>query len=335
MRHVEADDLVERPLLEERPQRGFPLRSRGRAPARAPLCLSAAITAPMRCSFKLRRSSTTASSLGVSLRDRRRAAGLLVGHAAARAPGAPGSAGASGSGGRSARAPDDGEPALSAAEELLDLVVAHPVVLVVVQDRDEHVEVREQLGRAACVPARRDGEVAARAPLGVLLVERVLCARAPRSRAARRAAAGAPRRRGRAGRRAAPRAEARAPPAPAAPCCARRASVRTAPRSRRSGTTSDVGPIVDVLLESPVPRPRPFRPRTSPTGSTSSSSAAVQRSARPPDRRRAPSRRRARTRARERVLVQEVAQVRGRGTRVGDRQQHRLPLLGMIRGLKE
>ena len=41
-----------------------------------------------------------------------------------------------------------GEPALAAAQQLLHLVVADPVVLLRVEHRHEHVEVREQLARA-------------------------------------------------------------------------------------------------------------------------------------------------------------------------------------------
>ena len=41
------------------------------------------------------------------------------------------------------------EPALAVAQQLLDLVVADPVVLVVVEHRDEHVEVGEQVAQAA------------------------------------------------------------------------------------------------------------------------------------------------------------------------------------------
>jgi hypothetical protein len=57
------------------------------------------------------------------------------------------------------------EPPLAVAQQLLDLVVADPVVLLVVQHRHQHVQVREQLGE----PLRsreRDREVAAVAPLG-------------------------------------------------------------------------------------------------------------------------------------------------------------------------
>src|SRR2546422_5618882 len=37
------------------------------------------------------------------------------------------------------------KPALAAAQELLDLRGAHPVVLLVVEDRDQDVQVREQV----------------------------------------------------------------------------------------------------------------------------------------------------------------------------------------------
>ena len=41
-----------------------------------------------------------------------------------------------------------GQPALAVAQQLLHLVVADPVVLVVVQHRDQHIEVREQVAQA-------------------------------------------------------------------------------------------------------------------------------------------------------------------------------------------
>src|SRR5262249_57185485 len=53
------------------------------------------------------------------------------------------------------------EPALAVSQELLDLGVADPVVLLPVEDGDEDVELRQQLGQPAR-PRERDREVRAR-----------------------------------------------------------------------------------------------------------------------------------------------------------------------------
>jgi len=65
-----------------------------------------------------------------------------------------------------------GEPALAVAHQLRDLVVADPVVLVVVQHRDEHVEVREQVAQARR-GAQRERIVGALAPVRKKRVERM------------------------------------------------------------------------------------------------------------------------------------------------------------------
>src|SRR5262245_15642754 len=66
-----------------------------------------------------------------------------------------------------------GEPALAAAEQLLDLVVSDPVVLLGVEHRHEHVQMREEVAKPEHA-LEVDREVAAVAPLGERLVERVV-----------------------------------------------------------------------------------------------------------------------------------------------------------------
>ena len=131
-----------------------------------------------------------------------------------------------------------GQPALAVAQQLLDLVVADPVVLVVVEHRDQHVEVRQQLAQRQRRARASTREVRALAPVGNAVVERVARRRRPRSRAARTAGAGAPRRRG-TGSDGEPGVERdrRRRPAPAGPCIGRPAPCRTPARSPRSGTT--------------------------------------------------------------------------------------------------
>ena len=63
-----------------------------------------------------------------------------------------------------------GQPPFTVAEQLLHLVVTHPVVLVVVQYGDEDVEVREQVAQAhLALQAHR--EAGAVAPFGELFVQ--------------------------------------------------------------------------------------------------------------------------------------------------------------------
>lgn len=66
-----------------------------------------------------------------------------------------------------------GQPALPAAHEFLHLVVADPVVLVVVEDRNQHVQVRQELAEP---PPGAQGhcEIPAGTPVGIQLVKRVL-----------------------------------------------------------------------------------------------------------------------------------------------------------------
>jgi hypothetical protein len=63
------------------------------------------------------------------------------------------------------------QPALAAAQQLVDLVAVDPVVLVVVEHRQEHVEMREQIGQPR-VAREGESDVAARAPRREPLVER-------------------------------------------------------------------------------------------------------------------------------------------------------------------
>src|SRR5262249_10625748 len=62
------------------------------------------------------------------------------------------------------------QPALAMTQQLLDLIVSNPVVLLVVQYRDQYVQVRQQLAQS---PRRsqRDSEQPARPESGHALVE--------------------------------------------------------------------------------------------------------------------------------------------------------------------
>jgi hypothetical protein len=64
-----------------------------------------------------------------------------------------------------------GEPAFPTADELLDLVLGHPVVLVVVEHRQEDVEMLEQLLEPLRA-GQRHREVPARSPVRTRLVQR-------------------------------------------------------------------------------------------------------------------------------------------------------------------
>src|SRR5690606_37054074 len=63
-----------------------------------------------------------------------------------------------------------GEPAFALGKELLELVVADVVVLGVVEDRNEHIEVRKKPSERRR-RAQRDGEVGARPPIRKAFVE--------------------------------------------------------------------------------------------------------------------------------------------------------------------
>src|SRR6266487_2959748 len=87
----------------------------------APLCCNTAMTAPKRCSCKLRRYAM---------------------------------------------------PAFSAFQQLFDLVIADPVMLIVIQHGDQHIEMRQKFAQTAgCF--QHDGEVGTHSPLRMRLVEHV------------------------------------------------------------------------------------------------------------------------------------------------------------------
>jgi hypothetical protein len=60
----------------------------------------------------------------------------------------------------------------AAQEQLLDLRVADPVVLLTIQHRQQHIQMAQQIAEAD-LAAEADREVGALAPLGELLVESV------------------------------------------------------------------------------------------------------------------------------------------------------------------
>ena len=64
------------------------------------------------------------------------------------------------------------EPALAVTKQLFDLVVSHPVVLLIVENRNEHVKMRQQVAQPPR-RAERDGEQPARAEGRHALVELV------------------------------------------------------------------------------------------------------------------------------------------------------------------
>src|SRR5438093_6895576 len=64
------------------------------------------------------------------------------------------------------------EPSLAMTDELLDFVVAHPVVLLVVEHGDEHVQMRQQLGEPL-FGGEREGVIPTGAPLGHRRIERM------------------------------------------------------------------------------------------------------------------------------------------------------------------
>src|SRR6266545_2719427 len=65
------------------------------------------------------------------------------------------------------------EPALAASEQLRDFVVSNPVVLLGVEHRNKHVQVGEKVLQPK-LTLEVDGEVPAVAPLGELLVQRMV-----------------------------------------------------------------------------------------------------------------------------------------------------------------
>ena len=200
------------------------------------------------------------------------------------------------------------EPALTVAKQLLDLVVADPVVLLIIEDRDEHVQVRQQVAQSAR-RSQRDGEQPARAERRHALVECVtrrfdLVAERLEQRAEERLAAAA-------GDGREPSFERHRIAASSGFRSHRPASAELNQRESTTERSDDATYGRSLTYWSSAP-PLPPRPRTMPTGSTSSSTAAVQPRRWLRDRR--PSRGRTGTRAcgRARVLVQQESEIGGR-----------------------
>ena len=209
------------------------------APARRSRC-STATTAPSRCSFRLSGASTAsssavarglASSSGSAPRRREQLRQRLARQARPVLEVAAGD---------QLALRMRGEPALAVAQQLLDLVVADPVVLVVVEHRDEHVEVREQVARARTVAVERHGEVRGSRPTpgtrsssGWRSARDRVAERLEQPPQQRLAAAARQRRRARASSGSGVAGQL----GPVA-CSARPAPCRTPARSRRSGTTT-------------------------------------------------------------------------------------------------
>ncbi len=214
------------------------------------------------------------------------------------------------------------QPSLAPANQLVDFVVANPVVLVVVQNGNKHVEMREQI--AEPLGARdRYGEIAARAPVAVLLIEGVLLGahlvaeRLEEPPQECLAAAAGKNREASLERKLAAR---------------QLGPLLAAPRERRPEHLRDrdaeergrhVGPIVDVLLEGPSlagrALPTPHEPDRIDV-KEQSGGAAVRLGLRVEDVRLSEGEaKRVRT---KRVLVQQVPEVCGRRGRASDRQQH-------------
>ena len=164
------------------------------------------------------------------------------------------------------------EPALAVAKQLLDLVVAHPVVLLIVENRNEHVEMRQQVAQPAC-RAERDGEQPARAERRHALVELVprrldLVAERLEQAAKKRLAAAA-------GHRRESRLERQLGRASSGFRSHRPPSAELNHRASTTESSEDATYGRSLTYWSSAP-PLPPRPRTIPTGSTSSRTAAVQ-----------------------------------------------------------
>jgi hypothetical protein len=143
-----------------------------------------------------------------------------------------------------------GEPALPAGKQLLDLVVADPVVLLRVEHRHEHVEVRQQVAQPA-LAGEPERVVAARAPLRETLVERVvdrLDDVAERLEQLARDLLAAHDRRDREARLERQRLVGEAGARVAAPAHRRRERAREGDAQERRG---DVRPVVHVLVDPP------------------------------------------------------------------------------------
>ena len=111
----------------------------------APLARSAARTAPSRCSLQAQRPLQRLLGPVGGPRRPPRPRPAAPPRRAGRGPAGRGSAGTSGSGGRSPPSPGGRPASLALGQQLLHLVVADEVVLLVVEDRDQDVQVRQQL----------------------------------------------------------------------------------------------------------------------------------------------------------------------------------------------
>ena len=188
---------------------------------------------------------------------------------------------------RSARARDAPQPALAAAQQLLDLVVADPVVLLASSTGIEHVEVREQVAQPH-VAAQVDGVVPARRPTRGSARRAGAAPRRPRSRAARTAGAAIS---------SPPRTAATASRASSGSGLVGQLGPRLAPAGQRGAEhprdrdaqerRRDVRPVVDVLVE---PREAARRGGSARPGRRRAAARPCSARRSPRDRRRAPRR---------------------------------------------
>ena len=174
-----------------------------------------------------------------------------------------------------------GQPALARPQQLVDLVGRDPVVLGVVEHRQQHIQVPQRVGEPQ-LALQHEAYVARVAPLGELLVQRRPARPSPSSPAARTACAtsSAPPRAGSAGTSI---RNGSGPPARSgrAAHTPRSALVNTVLSATASSEDAAYGRSLTYCASAASgapPRPLPLPRRTSATGSTSSSSAAVQRS---------------------------------------------------------
>ena len=68
------------------------------------------------------------------------------------------------------------EPGTAVAEQFVDFVISHPVMLFIVQDRHEHVEVRQEIAQAH-LSLEFDGTIGTVAPVRKLFIQAVLSRR--------------------------------------------------------------------------------------------------------------------------------------------------------------
>ena len=142
------------PVAQQRPQQAPFAAAEVEHALRAPLSCRTPSDRSRRCSFRLIGRSTASSSPACCLLGRVGVGLVLVEQARERVPREAALVLQVAAGDqlalRVAR-----QPALAVPQQLLDLVVADPVVLVVVEHGDQHVEVREQLREPAARPQRR------------------------------------------------------------------------------------------------------------------------------------------------------------------------------------